>query len=119
MNLNSKIFQQIPDASVNEVAFISQISANWDEAKLQNYLHFYNSERTKPDTMLILILIGFLGIAGINRFVMGQIGLGILYLLTGGLCIVGTIIDAVNYKKLADENNQHVANSLMFKLGLN
>ena len=33
----------------------------------------------------------------------------ILYLLTLGLCYIGTIIDLVNYRKLAFEYNQEVA----------
>jgi len=36
-------------------------------------------------------------------------GLGILYLLTAGICMVGTIIDLVNYKKIAFEYNQKQA----------
>lgn len=35
--------------------------------------------------------------------------MGILYLLTGGLCLIGTIIDAVNHKKLTNEFNQKMA----------
>jgi TM2 domain-containing membrane protein YozV len=42
----------------------------------------------------------------------GQVGMGILYLLTGGLCFIGTIIDLVNYKKLTFEFNQQAANTV-------
>jgi len=38
-----------------------------------------------------------------------QIGMGILYFLTGGLCVIGTIIDLVNHRKLAFEYNSVVA----------
>jgi TM2 domain-containing membrane protein YozV len=40
---------------------------------------------------------------------MNQIGMGILYLLTGGLCLIGTIVDLVNYQKLAFEYNRQIA----------
>ena len=56
--------------------------------------------------MLLLALIGLLGIAGIQRFIIGQTGMGVLYLLTAGFCGIGTIIDAVNANKLAMEHNQ-------------
>jgi TM2 domain-containing membrane protein YozV len=53
--------------------------------------------------------VGFFGIAGLQRFFVDQIGMGILYLLTGGICFIGTIIDLVNYKQLAIEYNQKQA----------
>ena len=37
----------------------------------------------------------FLGIIGIHRFYLGHIGIGILYLLTGGLCGIGWIVDGI------------------------
>ena len=38
-----------------------------------------------------------------------HIGLGILYFFTAGLCFIGTIVDLVNYRKLAFEYNSVVA----------
>jgi hypothetical protein len=32
-----------------------------------------------------------------------------LYLFTGGLCLIGTIVDLVNHKSIAQEYNQKVA----------
>ncbi|MBK6913032.1 MAG: TM2 domain-containing protein [Ignavibacteriales bacterium] len=55
-------------------------------------------------------------LAGIHRFVLGNIGLGILYVLTGGLCLIGTIVDLVNYKKLTFEYNQKVAQEVMMMM---
>lgn len=52
-----------------------------------------------------LAAVGFVGAAGIHRFFLGQVGLGILMLLTGGACGVWTIIDIVNAGKLAEEYN--------------
>ena len=34
--------------------------------------------------------------------------MGILYLLTFGLCYIGTIVDLINYKKLSLERNQEI-----------
>jgi hypothetical protein len=39
--------------------------------------------------------------------------MGILYLLTGGLCLIGTIVDLINYKNLAFEYNQKVAQEIL------
>ena len=57
-------------------------------------------------------LLGFIVVAGVHRLLLGQIEMGILYLFTGGLCLVGTIIDLVNHQKLAFEYNQKVANEV-------
>jgi len=35
--------------------------------------------------------------------------MGILYLFTGGLCLIGTIVDVINHKQLAFEFNQQMA----------
>jgi TM2 domain-containing membrane protein YozV len=57
-------------------------------------------------------LLGFVGVAGVHRFITEQIGLGILYFFTGGLCLIGTIVDLVNYQNLAFEYNRRVAHEV-------
>ena len=69
----------------------------------------YSARRKDPTTILILALVGFLGFAGIHRFMLNQVGLGILYFFTAGLCFIGTIVDLVNHRKLAFEFNSVVA----------
>ncbi|WDI35121.1 TM2 domain-containing protein [Entomospira entomophila] len=44
---------------------------------------------------LIFCIIGLLGISGLHHFYTGRFGMGIIYLLTGGLFLVGTIVDIV------------------------
>lgn len=50
------------------------------------------SSRTK---VVAAILCFFLGYLGIHRFYAGKIGTGIIWLLTGGLCGFGWIIDFI------------------------
>jgi TM2 domain-containing membrane protein YozV len=69
----------------------------------------YMSRRKDPSNLLLFAVIGFLGIAGIQRFVTNDVGMGLLYLFTGGLCLIGTILDVVNHKKLAFEYNSKQA----------
>ena len=66
--------------------------------------------------ILVLTLIGFLGFAGIQRMVVDQVGMGIVYLLTLGLCFVGTIIDLINYQKMSFEYNRRMADEVIMML---
>ena len=47
------------------------------------------------DTVMFLCIIGFLGLSGLHRFYVGRWKGGVLFLLTGGLFGIGTIIDLV------------------------
>ena len=51
------------------------------------------------------VLLTFLGIFGIHRFYMGKWGTGILYLLTGGLFLIGIIYDYWTLNRQIDERN--------------
>jgi TM2 domain-containing membrane protein YozV len=99
----------MPEIMGEEQMYISSIIKNLDEQKAQQFANIYRARRRDPQVILLVTLVGFLGIAGIQRFLTDQIGLGILYLLTGGICMIGTIIDLVNYKKIAFEYNQKQA----------
>jgi TM2 domain-containing membrane protein YozV len=80
-----------------------------NDGQAQQFAIAYMSRRKDPNNMLLFAVIGFLGIAGIQRFVINQVGMGLLFLFTGGLCLIGTIIDVVNHKKLAFEYNSKQA----------
>ena len=56
-----------------------------------------------PTTILLVSL--FLGGLGIDRFMLGETGMGVLKLLTGGLCGILTIIDWFGVQKKAKELN--------------
>lgn len=60
-------------------------------------------ELTDPTTILLISL--FLGSMGVDRFMIKDIGMGVLKLLTGGCCGVLTIIDWFSMQKKAKEKN--------------
>ncbi len=92
-----------------EYQYLQHATSGLTEEQNQNFLMFYSGKRKDPQEILIYTLLGFIVVAGVQRFVTNQIGMGILYFLTGGLCFIGTIVDLINHKSLALEFNQKVA----------
>ena len=44
---------------------------------------------------LVLAILGIFGVAGIHRFYTGKFWTGLLWLITGGIFLIGTIVDIV------------------------
>ncbi len=101
----ANVFQLMPGLEGEEMAYIQELIKDMSDDKAQQFAMSYMSRRKDPTNILIFTLLGFVIIAGVQRFVLGQIGMGLLYLFTFGLCWIGTIIDLVNHKKLAFEYN--------------
>lgn len=60
-----------------------------------------NKKQKEKSTALLLAI--FVGGLGIHKFYLGETGMGVLYLFTGGLCGIGTIIDVVRLVMMKDE----------------
>lgn len=105
----NRILPLLPEIESEEAVFIESLLKDKSDEQVKNFVMLYRSRRREPQLILFTALLGFLGFAGIHRFLINQIGMGILYLLTAGLCMIGTIIDLVNYKNLAFEYNQKIA----------
>jgi TM2 domain-containing membrane protein YozV len=103
------IFQLLPSLEGEEMAYAQSLINDMTDTQAQQFAMAYSARRKDPTTILILALVGFLGFAGIHRFMLNQVGLGILYFFTAGLCFIGTIVDLVNHRKLAFEFNSVVA----------
>jgi len=99
----------MPTLEGEEMAFVQELIKDMNDSQAQQFAIAYMARRKDPSNMLIFAVIGLLGIAGIQRFVINQVGMGILYFLTCGLCLIGTIIDIVNHKKLSFEYNSKQA----------
>lgn len=101
--------QLMPMLEGDEMVFVQGLIKDMNDNQAQMFANMYMSRRKDPQTLLLLAVVGFIGIAGIHRFILGHIGMGLLFLFTGGLCLIGTIIDLVNHKKLAFEYNSKEA----------
>lgn len=91
---NSKLFPSSKMALVREKLEVL------DDSKL---LVISSVEYKEPTTMLLISL--FLGVLGIDRFMLGETGTGILKLLTGGVCGILTIADWFSITNRTKEYN--------------
>ena len=105
----ANIMQTMPELEGDEMIFVQGLIRDMDDSQAQMFANGYRGRRKDPQTILLTTLLGFVVVAGVQRFILGQIGMGLLYLFTGGICLIGTIIDLVNYKKLAFECNETIA----------
>jgi TM2 domain-containing membrane protein YozV len=104
-----KYLMMLPGLQPDELIIIQELSKDMTESQKQQFFMMYQNKRKDPQTLLLLTAIGFLGIAGIQRFIIGETGMGILYLITLGFCGIGTIIDMVNNKSMAYTFNRKMA----------
>jgi len=62
----------------------------------------------QKDTALSYVLWfgGFLGLAGLHRMYMGRWVSGLLWFATGGLCLVGQIVDLFMMSRMLQDANE-------------
>ncbi len=109
----ARVIDVLPEITGEEMLYVQALLKDMDDEKARSFASVYRTRRKDPQMILITALIGFVGVAGVHRFIMGQIGMGLLYFFTGGLCLIGTIVDLVNHQKLAFESNQKMANEVL------
>ena len=104
-----QMLMMLPGIDPAELMILQTITKDMPDAQLNQFYTLYRGKRKDPQTIMILTIIGFFGVAGIQRFVVGETGMGILYLFTAGFCGIGTILDLLNNKKMTSEFNQKEA----------
>ncbi|RFZ82727.1 TM2 domain-containing protein [Mucilaginibacter terrenus] len=102
-------YMGFPDMTPEEMNYVQQTVSGLNDKQRQYFYMVYTGKRKSVQDMLIFSLVGLFVVPGLQRFVTGQIGMGLLYLFTIGLCFVGSIMDLINHKSLANEYNQKMA----------
>ena len=102
LTTNSKYFE--PTA-------IPIIRQKMESASDETLLTLQATELKDPTTVLLISI--FLGTLGIDRFMIGDTGIGILKLLTGGLCGILTIIDWFTISKKTKQLNLSKVSMIM------
>ncbi len=108
--INPSILKVLYNTTPEEIIYVNALTKGFTENEISQFAMIYGPKRKDRQTLLLCCLLGLVGFAGIHRFVMQHTGMGILYFFTGGLCLIGTIVDAININNLAIEYNQKMAN---------
>jgi TM2 domain-containing membrane protein YozV len=104
-----QMFAMLPGIQPDELYFIQELTKDMNPQQKQQFYSLYQGKRKERQTLVLLTIVGFFGVAGIQRFVIGQTGMGILYLVTIGFCGIGTIIDLININSMTTNFNQKQA----------
>lgn len=103
------VMSLMPELSGEELTGVDAMVKGMSDDQASMFAASYRAQRKDPNTVLLLTILGFIVVAGVQRFYVGQIAMGLLFLFTAGLCLIGTIIDVINHKKLATEYNLKAA----------
>lgn len=84
----------------DKIVYLKEKLMTMDDQKFS----LLSTVQLKDPTVLLIISI-FLGSLGVDRFMLGDIGLGVLKLLTAGVCGILTIVDWFTVSKRTRELN--------------
>ena len=106
----------LPELEEPERSFVSQLTVPMSKSQAQQFAIAYRQRRKEPQTILVLAVVGGVVIPGLHRFWLGQVGIGLLFLCTWGLLLVGTITDVIKHKELAFSYNRQLARRIASNL---
>lgn len=99
----------LPDTSIEEMEFLNVVMRDLEIDEKTDFLIRFRNRRRKKDTVLIMVILGLFGVAGIHRFYLRNPLLGVLYLITCGFFFIGTVIDLINHRSLVEAYNEEIA----------
>lgn len=109
----ARVIDVLPEVTGEEMLYIQNLIKDMDDERAVRFATVYRTRRREPMLILVTALLGFVAISGVHRFLLNNIGMGLLYFFTAGLCLVGTIVDLINYQKLAFDYNSKMANEVI------
>jgi TM2 domain-containing membrane protein YozV len=104
------------ELSGSERIHIQNLIARMPLQKAEGFLIEYRRRRKDPQTVLLAAVIGLFACPGFQRFWLGEVGMGLLFLFTAGFLAMGSIIDLCTYRALARCHNEKVARKILAEL---
>jgi len=108
----ANVLKLLPELQGQEMSYVQELIKGMADDEAQLFANIYRARRRDPQLILITTILGFFGFAGIQRFLINHIGMGLLYILTLGLCFIGTIIDLISYQRLTFDYNRRIADEV-------
>ncbi len=108
----SRVLQLFPNVSNDEQIFLEDVMRYMNDDQIRLFAESYRAKRRDQNIVLVLTLLGFVMVAGMHRFYLGHIAMGLLYLFTGGLFAVGTIYDLLHLKDMVRDYNRQQADHI-------
>ncbi len=71
----NRIISYFPGMDISEAVFIDDLLKEHSDSEIEKFAMMYGSRRRDPQLILILAAVGFVGFAGLQRFVTNQIGI--------------------------------------------
>lgn len=105
----SKVLRHLPELKNDEQVEIARLLNDMSDEQAEHFARIYRSRRRDPTHILLLAAVGFVGVAGLQRIYMEDLAVGLVFLFTGGLCVIGTIYDVIKYEELALRYNRNEA----------
>lgn len=87
-------------------------------SKVEDNQFVYLQSLTMKDPNTVLLLSIFLGAYGVDRFMLGDVGLGILKLFTCGGCYIWWIIDIINAQDNTRTYNYKLISQTLMQQGI-
>lgn len=112
----NRLLKLLPEITGEEMTYLQQTTKELNDDDLELFASIYRARRRDPQNVLILALVGLCILPGVQRLYVDQIGMGILYFFTLGLCIIGSVVDIINYKSLAFEYNSKVITEAFYAI---
>lgn len=108
----AKVIKYAPELDGEEQLYVAKLMKDMTEEQAEHFARVYRERRKDPELILFSSLAGFLGIAGVHRFFLDQIVMGLVFLFTLGFCGVGTIVDLFMHKQLTQRYNRKRADEV-------
>lgn len=82
--MRPNLMNMISSIEGEELVYLQALTKELTEDQLINFIAVYNGKRRTTDQILLGCVLGFVCVGGIQRFMVGQNGMGLLYLLPAG-----------------------------------